>query len=120
MAQTLNKTILPLDLNSIIQLLDSPGGVYAPLTYRMVQPSPNTTQFHLNIEFCDPDSIYINIKNDHVYIRANATVSVQLSSNHPTTLTRPVSATIPLPPGFSSSMIHSSIDENCLVITIPM
>ena len=78
MTPTLDRSILPLDLNSMIDLLDSPGGAYAPLSFKMHQPTPDVTEIHLNIEDCDPDSITIGVFNGEVQVEASAIVHITL------------------------------------------
>ena len=116
-----NETILPLDLNSVMQLLNSPIGDYTPLAYTMPPATPEGIEVHINICQCDPDSIKIQTSPNKIHLTADATVQFLDTSNSPSPiqLKRDCSQTIPLAPGVDVAKIRSQINENQLVLHIP-
>jgi hypothetical protein len=116
-----DSTILPLDLTSIIGLLEPNGGEFSPLHTTIVQPTPETTEVHINIQQCDSDSIAIDVSPQNIAISADASIRFQTNTNHEGVhLKRPVSTTIPLAPGVDVSNIRSQITDDTLVLTIPL
>ena len=115
-----DSTILPLDLTSIIGLLESNGGEFAPLHATLVQPTPETTQIHVNIQQCEPDSIAIDVSPQSIAISADASFRFQTNEHEGVQLKRPVSTTIPLAPGVDVSNIRSQINDDTLILTIPL
>ncbi len=115
-----DSTILPLDLTSIIGLLESNGGEFAPLHATLVQPTPETTQIHVNIQQCEPDSITIDVSPQSIAISADASFRFQTNEHEGVQLKRPVSTTIPLAPGVDVSNIRSQINDDTLILTIPL
>lgn len=113
-------TILPLDLTSIIGLLESNGGEFAPLHATLVQPTPETTEVHVNIQQCEPDSIAIDVSPQSIVISADASFRFQTKDREGVQLKRPVSTTIPLAPGVDVSNIRSQITDDTLILTIPL
>lgn len=113
-------TILPLDLTSIIGLLESNGGEFAPLHATIVQPTPETTEVHVNTQQCEPDSIVIDVSLKGIAISADASFRFQTNDHEGIQLKRPVSTIIPLAPGVDVSNIRSQINDDNLTLTIPL
>ncbi len=120
--QEQDRTILPLNLKSIIQLLNTSGGEYAPLQYTMVQPSPGETEIHIDIQQCDPDSIQVDINETRIAVNAKATFQFQPSTNSSDSITleRDTQTQIPLAPGIALQDIHSTITSDTIIIHIPL
>ncbi len=119
--QQQERSILPLDLTSIIRLIESDGGYFAPLSYAIEQSSPIETTIHIDIQQCDPDSINITIDAMELSVSAEASFNFQenMASAQSIDLKRDVNVRIPLAPGISISSIHSKITDDNLIITIP-
>ncbi len=118
MIETQHNPIIPMDLSSVITLIQSNGGEFAPLQYTITQESPDVTAIHVNVQACDPDTISIDIEASGIKITGNAVLNV--SNNTPMILTRPVSTIIPLAPGIQLNQIHSQLNGDTLVLTIPL
>tara|TARA_Y100000590_G_C15393510_1_gene891006 strand:+ start:433 stop:810 length:378 start_codon:yes stop_codon:yes gene_type:complete len=115
------RSILPLDMTSIIGLIESSGGTYAPLNYDVVQPSPDLTEIHLDIQQCDPDSIAIEVTPSHIHVTADVSFNFQQSFNTDDhiQLKRRISTSIPLAPGVHAGHITSEITDGIYIIRIP-
>ena len=115
------RSILPLDMTSIIGLIESSGGTYAPLNYDVVQPSPDVTEIHLDIQHCDPDSLAIDISDTGIHVSADASFTFQqsLNTDDHIQLKRRISTSIPLAPGVHTGHISSEITDGIYVIRIP-
>lgn len=113
-------TILPLDLTSIIGLLESNGGEFSPLHATVMQPTPETTEVHINIQQCESDSIAIDVSPQSIAISADASFRFQTSDHEGVQLKRHVSTTIPMAPGVDVSNIRSQINDDTLILTIPL
>ncbi|RAP23108.1 hypothetical protein DID73_02430 [Candidatus Marinamargulisbacteria bacterium SCGC AG-343-K17] len=119
--QQQDRTILPLDMTSIIGLLQPTGGGFAPLHYDITQPSPETTEIHVNIQQCNPESIAINVTPHSVSISADASFTFQESQEKDgIDLKRHVDTHIPMAPGVDVSGIRSQLTDDTLILTIPM
>ena len=118
--KTDERSILPLDMNSIITLLEPSGGTFAPLHYDIHQPHPDLTEIHLDIHQCDPDSIDIQVHPSRIDISADASFNVQLTqlTSDAIHLNRHVSTSIPLPSGISLANITSEIKDETYIVRI--
>ena len=113
-----NSTIMPLDLTSIVSLLEGPVGDFAPLSTEISQPSPEVTEIHVNIQQCDNDSIDITTTPNQLTIRAQAILSFH--GSHTLELKRPVETVIPLAPGVDLNGIRSQLTDDHLILSIPL
>ncbi|MEK9727683.1 MAG: Hsp20/alpha crystallin family protein [Candidatus Margulisiibacteriota bacterium] len=113
-------TIIPLDLNSMMQLLAEPQREDTPLSYRIEPATTSGVIIDINVSQCDIDAIVIDLKEHQLSI--SAPVSVHFLDNpktKPLRLVRESMQCIPLPPGIDLTNIRSQLDENRLILTLP-
>jgi|OM-RGC.v1.027942541 Hsp20/alpha crystallin family. len=111
--------ILPMDLNSITQLLDLNGGSYQPFSYKIQNQTSQLSEMIIDTSHCEPDSIQVQIQNNHIKVSAVSMVSVMLDGKE-TRLSQPISSSFPVPEGVNASEIYTSIDEGSLTMYIPL
>ena len=115
------QTILPLDLNSMMNLLNDHHCEFNLLAVAIDRSSPLCVKINVNIQHFDPDSIKINICTDALVIEAIASVQFLNNQSDPGSLrlTRQCDKKIDLAPGLDLKNIRSNIDDDTLVIHIP-
>ena len=117
---TESNAILPLNLDSISQLLSPPDGDYIPLSYNVSESTADHVTIEINISQCDSDSIQISTATNALTIRADASVQFMNSPDDVgLTLTREITQTIPLTPGIDLAALRSQINDDVLAIYIP-
>ena len=121
MINTINKdAIVPLDLNSIRQLLDAPVAEFSPLNATICQTTADFVEININIAQCDSDSINISTQHNQLIITALANVQfLDTSQSSPFYLTRQCQKTIDLPAGVDTTQIRSQLNDANMVVHIP-
>jgi hypothetical protein len=121
---TTNQTeLLPLDLTSITDLLNSPETTIPyTLPYTLHTPSPDKTELHIDIQHINPDSIQIHTTDTAVCVTGKTELYIQDSETVPIPLTlgRTVDLAIPFPTGCSPHNVYSDIVDTTLIIHIAL
>ena len=111
-----------MDTSGLTSLLESSGGMFAPLTFKTKQVSAHLTELHVDISQCDPESISIDVQTQGIQINAQAELSFISNEKEERSvkLSRKTHRTIPLPKGIMTQSIHSIIKNDTLILTIPL
>ena len=121
MLTTKQTELLPLDLTSITQLLNSPETTIPyTLPYTLNTPSPDKSELHIDIQHINPDSIHIHATDTGLLVSGTTELSIQQEVSHtlPINLARSISLSIPFPNRFSTEDVYSNIEDTTLIVHI--
>ena len=112
--------ILPLDFKSISQIFVNEGNNSQSLSYKMIQNSTDITDLIVDISSCDPDSIKVSKSSKDITISGLYVLDSSIFNLQIPTLSRNVQLNIPLPNSIHPDSIRVSVDEQSLILSIPV
>ena len=113
--------ILPLDLISISQLMNSNGDIVDHVSYRIENINENELKLIVQANHIEPDSIEISIDDSAILLSGDMNLFVDLIGNSdPIHLSKKVLTKIPMPRGIDKTAIYSKINDDNVTFFIKL